>query len=83
MEEVPKYEQLFVLMNANARTGRREKGQVGSKDSKFSVPTAEIPSTTTENYCCPLLTTVAAGGGVSTTVSWTFPGKPSHTLCRS
>ena len=35
MEEVPKHEQLFVLMDANARTGRREKGQVGSKDSKI------------------------------------------------
>ena len=33
-EEVPKHEQLFVLMDANARTGRREKGQVESKDSK-------------------------------------------------
>ena len=35
VEEVPKHEQLFVLMDANARTGRREKGQVGSKDSKI------------------------------------------------
>ena len=35
MEEVPKHEQLFVLMDVNARTGRREKGQVGSKDSKI------------------------------------------------
>ena len=35
VEEVPKHEQLFVLMDANARTGRRDKGQVGSKDSKF------------------------------------------------
>ena len=35
MEEVPKHEQLVVLMDANARTGRREKGQVGSKDSKI------------------------------------------------
>ena len=34
MEEVPKHEQLFVLMDANARTGRSEKGQVGSKDGK-------------------------------------------------
>ena len=33
--EVPKHEQLFVLMDANARTGRREKGQVGSKDGKI------------------------------------------------
>ena len=35
VEEVPKHEQLFVLMDANARTGRKEKGQVGSKDSKI------------------------------------------------
>ena len=35
VEEVPKHEQLSVLMDANARTGRREKGQVGSKDSKI------------------------------------------------
>ena len=58
VEEVPKHEQLFVLMDANARTGRREKGQVGRKDSKLPVPTAEIPSTTTENYYCPSLTTM-------------------------
>ena len=32
---VPKHEQLFVLMDANARTRRREKRQVGSKDSKI------------------------------------------------
>ena len=35
VEEVPKHEQLFVLMDANARMGRREKGQVGSKDRKI------------------------------------------------
>ena len=35
VEEVPKHEQLFVLMDANDRTGRREKGQVGSKDRKI------------------------------------------------
>ena len=35
VEEVPGHEQLFVLMDANARTGRREKGQVRSKDSKI------------------------------------------------
>ena len=32
MEKVPKHEKLFVLTDANARTGRREKGEVGSKD---------------------------------------------------
>ena len=35
MEEVPRHEQLFVLMDANARTGRREKGGEGSKDNKI------------------------------------------------
>ena len=35
VKEVPGHEQLFVLMSANARTGRREKGGVGSKDSKI------------------------------------------------
>ena len=33
MEELPKHEQLFVLMDANARTGRREEGLVGNKDN--------------------------------------------------
>ena len=58
VEEVPKHEQLFVLMNANTRTERREKGGVRSKDNKILVPTTEILSTTTENYCCPSLTTM-------------------------
>ena len=49
VEEVPKHGQLFVLIYANARTGRTEKRGVGSQDNKFSVPTAEMPSTTTEN----------------------------------
>ena len=35
VEEVPEHKQLFVLMDANAHTGRREKGQVGSKDNKI------------------------------------------------
>ena len=35
VEEVPKHEQLFVLMDANACTGKREKGRVGSMDSKI------------------------------------------------
>ena len=34
MEEASRHEQLLVLMDTNARTGRREKGQVGSKGSK-------------------------------------------------
>ena len=55
VKDVPRHEQLFVFMDANARTGRREKRGVGSKDN--NMPTAEIPSTTTENYSCSLLTT--------------------------
>ena len=35
VKDVPRHEQLFVLMGANARTGRREKGGVGSKDNKI------------------------------------------------
>ena len=35
MKEVPRHEQLFVLMDANARTGRREKEGVGSKDNEM------------------------------------------------
>ena len=33
MEEIPGHEQLFVLMDDNARTGRREKGGVRRKDN--------------------------------------------------
>ena len=32
LKEVPRLEQLFVLMDVNVRSGRREKEQVGSKD---------------------------------------------------
>ena len=35
MKEVPRHEQLFVLMDANTRTGRRESGGVASKDNKI------------------------------------------------
>ena len=57
VEEVPRHEQLFVLMDANARTGGREKGGVGNKDNKtLGAYGRDIPSTTTENHCCPLLT---------------------------
>ena len=35
VKDVPRHEQLFVLMDANARTGRREKGGLGSKDNKI------------------------------------------------
>ena len=34
MEEVPRHEQLFALMGANASTGKREKGGIGRKDSQ-------------------------------------------------
>ena len=59
VKEVPRHEQLFVLMDANARIGRREKGGVGSKDNTIlGAYGVEIPSTITENYCCPSLTTM-------------------------
>ena len=35
VEEAPRQKQLFVLMDANARTGKREEGGVGSKDNKI------------------------------------------------
>ena len=35
VKEVPSHEQLFVLMDANARIGRREKGGVEIKDNKI------------------------------------------------
>ena len=35
VKEVPEHEQLFVLMDANARTGRRGGGKLGSEECKF------------------------------------------------
>ena len=35
VKDVPRHEQRFVLMDANARIGRREKGGEGSKDNKI------------------------------------------------
>ena len=35
VKKAPRHKQLFVLMDANARTGRREKGGLGSKDNKI------------------------------------------------
>ena len=35
MKEVPRDEQLFVLMDANSLTRRREKGGLGSKDNNI------------------------------------------------
>ena len=61
VEEVPKHEQLFVLMDANARTGEEGEGRRdrwGARTTKISVPTAEIHSMTTESYCCPSLATM-------------------------
>ena len=34
VKDVPRHEQLFMLTDDNARTGRREKGGIGSKDNK-------------------------------------------------
>ena len=49
MKEVLEHEQLFVLMDANARTGRRGRRRLESelrvRNVKFSAPTADILST--------------------------------------
>ena len=34
VKDVPTHEQLFVLIDANARTGKRGEGGVGSKDNE-------------------------------------------------
>ena len=38
MKDVLPHKQLFVLMDANARTGKRGEGGVGSKDNKVLRP---------------------------------------------
>ena len=58
MEEVPKHEQLFVLMDVNARTGKREKGQMGSKGKKILGAYGRDTLKTLESFCCPSLTTM-------------------------
>ena len=35
VKEIPEHEQLFVLMDANASTGRRGGGKLGSEERKF------------------------------------------------
>ena len=45
MKEVPEHVQLFVLMDAKARMGRRGGGKLGREDCKVLVSTAEIRST--------------------------------------
>ena len=49
VKEVPENEQLLVLMDANACTGRRGGRRLGSelgvRNAKFSAPTADILST--------------------------------------
>ena len=59
VEGIPKDDQVFVLMDANTRTGRSEKGGWRENITKLSLPTIEMPSSTTENYSsCPLLATM-------------------------
>ena len=60
VKEVPRHEQMFVLMDANARTGRRGKGWVGSKDNKILGSygrdtfndNGELLLSFANNYCC-------------------------------
>ena len=42
VKEVPRHEQLFVLMDANARTGRRGKGGVGSNNRMLGAYSRDI-----------------------------------------
>ena len=58
VEEVPKHEQLFVLMMPTPAREGGKRERWGARIATFSVPTAGIPSTATDNYCCPLLTTM-------------------------
>ena len=58
MKEVPRHEQLSVLMDANARTERREKGGVGSKDNKILRAYGRDTLNDNGEYCCPSLTTM-------------------------
>ena len=61
VKEVPKQQQLFMFMDANACTGRRERGGVGCKINKsFGAYDRNAPTTTTQNYCCLLLTTMTS-----------------------
>ena len=78
VEEVPRHEQLFMLMDANARTGRREKGGVGSKDNK--VFGAYGPDTLKDNG--ELLLSFANNHDVAivNTFFSTPKGELSHTL---
>ena len=92
MEEVHKYEQLFVLMDANARTGRREKGQVGSKDSKFLAAygrdtlndNGELLMSFANNYDLALVNTLdsAPKDGVSHTFNWRGKKRIDYILTR-
>ena len=49
VKEVPEHKQLFVLMDPNARTGRKGGGRLGNdfgvRDIKFSAPTVDTLST--------------------------------------
>ena len=47
VKNVPGHEQLFVLMDANARTGRRGGGDLGVGIVESSAPTTETRSMTT------------------------------------
>ena len=58
MEEVPKHEQLFVLIDAIARTGRREKGRVGSEDNKIIGVYSRETLNDKGEYSCPSLATM-------------------------
>ena len=89
---VPRYEQLFVLMDANAHTGRREKRQVGSKDNKILGAYArdtvndngELPLSFANNHDLALVNTFFSTpkGGVSRTFNGRGKKRVDYILTR-
>ena len=55
VKEVPEHEQLFVLMDASVRTGRRGRGKLGSEECKVIGAIAEILSTIMVSESCHFL----------------------------
>ena len=92
VKEVLRHEQLFVLMDANARTGRREKGGVGSKDKKILGAyvrdtlngNGELRLSFANNYDLAIVNTTFSTpkGGVSHTFNGWGKKRIDHTLTR-
>ena len=85
MKEVPEHNQLFALVDANARTGRRggDGESLAVRSVKFSVPTAEIRSTKNggrllsffANHGLALFNTFFGTAKTATSIKNTFNGR--------